>query len=101
VVSGEVDKRDVWETLKLLWLKRLSLRFREPLRRRIEEFRRATGKTQRRGSGEEEPYVKKRSSTRIFEGTLADAREAGLGGEGGHRGSNKGFWGKKACQQSS
>ena len=73
VVSGEVDKRDVWETLKLLWLKRLSLRFREPLRQRIEEFRRATGKTQRRGSGEEKPYVKKRISTRIFEGTLADA----------------------------
>jgi len=73
VASGEVDRRDVGETLKLLWLKRLSLRFREPLRQRIEEFRRATGKTQRRGSGDEEPYVKKRSSTRIFEGTLADA----------------------------
>ncbi len=73
VVSGEVERREVEETLKLLWMKRLSLRLWKMLRLRMGEFRRATGRPAGREAGEEKPYVKKRSSTRVFEGTLADA----------------------------
>jgi len=74
VVGGELERREVLEVLKFLQMGSLSIRFRSRLRVRIKEFREATGKP-RRGSGDKGPYVKKRSSTLLFKGTLAEAEE--------------------------
>ena len=65
----------VLEVLKFLKIRSIpSLKFRSRLRGRIKEFCEATGKP-RKGSGDKRPYVKKRSSTLIFKGTLAEAEE--------------------------
>ena len=74
VNSGEVEKKTVTEALKLLRMRRLPLRFRKLLRARIEEFHDATRKPGgKKPSEDKKPYVKKRSSTRIFRGTLEEA----------------------------
>lgn len=75
VLEGELARREVLEVLKFLEIGSIpSLKFRSRLRVRIKEFREATGKP-RKGSGDKRPYVKKRSSTLIFKGTLAEAEE--------------------------
>ena len=74
VNSGEVEKKTVTEALKLLRMRRLPLRFKKLLRARIEEFHDATRKPGgKKPSEDKKPYVKKRSSTRIFRGTLEEA----------------------------
>ncbi|MHA1362073.1 MAG: hypothetical protein ACTSP1_05945 [Candidatus Freyarchaeota archaeon] len=75
VLEGELERREVLEALKFLEIKGIpSLKFRSRLRARIKEFHEATGKPQRR-TGDKGPYVKKRSSTLVFKGTLAEAEE--------------------------
>lgn len=80
--SGEIERRDVEETLKLLRMRKLSLRLRSTLRARIEEFRSTqkpqekTAEAGREGDCEDgKPYVERRNSTRVFEGTLEGAEE--------------------------
>ncbi|MBS7249837.1 MAG: hypothetical protein KIH08_04475 [Candidatus Freyarchaeota archaeon] len=74
VLEEKLEKREVLEVLKLLEIRSIPLKFRNKLRARIKEFREATSKP-RKGSGDKRPYVKKRSSTLIFKGTLAEAEE--------------------------